>query len=864
MSEPTKEFSTVYRSYQSGWSISATRVACILVAVLIMGGSVLDWATHPDQLGTFVWYRLATAISALMLYGVTYFETARPYAKQLFLLPIFLTAFCIQIMIQQMPDGYASSYYAGLNLCILGFAITVTLSLMETVFVCLAIVGMWVFGAAIGRRAIEFGPFFNNIFFLTGTSLIAIGSTLIRNKVAEREFQSFYAHKLLQERDLQKNKFFANISHELRTPLVALSSTVQMLLDGGLREPELQRKLLLSSQDSLEDMLENVNDLLLKARSEKNLVDMQWTQLDAAEFVERALSVFETIASKRNLRLRFVNKADEPLWLYVDRAKLKKIINNLVGNAIKFTRNGDVTVTMEKTSSHCVISVQDTGQGIPEADIESIFDPFVQASNNTQRDVQGTGIGLALVKDLVELHKGKISVESQVGAGSVFRVELLLGEAHVDMNQLDASALTDEQDSRVNLKASMSDIDLSAFQQHQPGRANILLVEDNPQVVQVLAYVLNDQYNLHFASDGEEGLEQAHKLRPDLVISDVMMPKKTGYDLVRDIKVDPILKSTPVILLTSKVARESRLLGFSHGADEYLAKPFNNEEILVRVRGLLERRKLEIEMVHAEKLISVGQLAAGVAHEINNPISFAKNAAGTIEDVFAAVQAGTIPLQEGMEMMRDAIERVKEGTQRVADITSALRGFVRQGASGFHPCDIHQALDATLQIIHANHKNTVRFEKRYSLDASVECNINQLNQVFMNLLQNAVHAVESKNDALIIIETKRCDDNPEWVNIIVQDNGVGIPKARLERIFDPFFTTKKLGEGTGLGLHIARNIVVEHNGSISASSIEGEGTRFDIRLPLTQPSAEARTEPARFTHPSIDQGLETVQYPAAR
>ncbi|GAB6042892.1 ATP-binding protein [Endothiovibrio diazotrophicus] len=681
----------------------------------------------------------------------------------------------------------------------------------------------------------------------------------LEQKVEARTAELTVANERLTELDKLKDRFLASISHELRTPLVALSSTLQMILNGD-GDPALHRSLLENGSEALDDMLENVNDLLLKSRSERGMIDLRWSELEVGEFTRRALNVFGPLAMRKGLVLHFDNRLDGPLPLYADRPKLKKILNNLVGNALKYTDHGTVTVTLERTDRRCLLSVADSGRGIPEGELESIFQPFFQASNNPHREVQGAGIGLSLVRDLVQLHHGGITVESRLGEGSRFTVELPLGHDHVDWERLDDSPLTEEPDRRVDLRLrGFDDLDLAPFSERRADRQTVLLVEDNPQIVQVLGYLLRSHYDLHFARDGEEGLERIRAARPDLVISDIMMPRMNGYELLAAVRDDRALKGTPFILLTSKADRISRLRGFEEGADEYLTKPFNNDEVLIRVRGLLQRKRLEIEFAHLEKMVALGQLAAGIGHEINNPIAFATSAAETVEKAFGAVEAGRIGLDEGMKMMRGALERIKEGTRRVAEITEALRGFVRQGAKGFQPYDIHPAIEATLTILNTTHKAEVRFTRRFELAEKVECNINQLNQVILNLVKNATQALEGVEGAEIIIATAR---EGEEARIVVEDNGPGIPAELLGRIFDPFFTTRALGSGTGLGLHICRQIVDEHQGRLTAGNHRGGGARFTIHLPLRQKGSADHD--GGFTHPHADRRLEAIRYPHRR
>ena len=681
----------------------------------------------------------------------------------------------------------------------------------------------------------------------------------LEKKAEARTSELTAANERLLELDKLKDRFLANISHELRTPLVALSSTLQLILEQEIVDPDIHNKLLRNSSDALEDMLENVNDLLLKTRSEKGMININWSEIEITEFVQSTLKVFDAFSRKEKNRLHFHNKLKSPLLVYADRAKLKKILNNLISNALKYTQNGSVDVTLDELDDDCLITVKDTGRGIPQAELDAIFEPFFQASNNPYREVQGTGIGLSLVKDLIELHHGRVVVHSQLSEGSEFKVFLPLGKDHVDVQHLDDSQYIEESDQRINLGLkSFDELDLTLFSTQRLYIPSLLLIEDNPQIIQVLAYVLKDYYNLHFAKDGQEGLEKTRALRPNLIISDIMMPRKNGYELINSLKQDPDLKGIPVILLTSKADRVSRIQGFEFGADEYLTKPFNNQEILIRVKGLIEKKQLETEFIHLEKMIGLGQLVAGISHEINNPIAFAKSSAETIEKIFLSVEQQKISLKQGMGMMKDAISRIKEGTTRVVEITDALRGFVRQGAKGFHAYDIHTGIDSTLKILHTNHKVDVRFIKRYELTEKIECNINQLNQVVLNLVQNAIYALENQSSAEILIHTFQQQNEAV---LVVQDNGLGIPEELLGRVFDPFFTTKDLGKGTGLGLHICKQIVDEHNGILALKNHKNGGVQCKIVLPLHKKGIK---EYARVTNEHIDRSVEEIHYPYRR
>ncbi|HCU24304.1 MAG TPA: hypothetical protein DF383_04730, partial [Deltaproteobacteria bacterium] len=340
-----------------------------------------------------------------------------------------------------------------------------------------------------------------------------------------------------------------------------------------------------------------------------------------------------------------------------------------------------------------------------------------------------------------------------------------------------------------------------------------------------------------------------------------MMPRMDGYQLLEAVKHDSELKQIPFILLTAKVDLDSRIRGLEQGADEYISKPFNNLEIKTRVKNLLNRRKIEIAFIHAEKMISLGQLVAGVSHEILNPISYAKNANESIPDFLEMIlKGGKLPPDKARNYLYEAVQDAAEGIRRVCEITEALKGFVRQGNEGFDFEDIHPGLDATLKIVHVNYKSRLRIHKSYHLPNRVHCNLNHLNQVFLNLIANAVQAMKGQNEPRLWIETRQEKENAV---IEIRDKGPGIPEEIQGKIFNPFFTTKPAGQGTGLGLYISRQIVQEHAGEISVASTPGEGSRFTIRIPI-QGTKGAAHDGRIFTHPDVDRSLTEIQYPYRR
>lgn len=451
----------------------------------------------------------------------------------------------------------------------------------------------------------------------------------------------------LQELDRLKSDFFANISHEFRTPLTLILGPVEQMIKktdaGDTRSLSLMRR-------NARRLLQLVDQLLDLSKLERGKMKLQVSTGDFTAFLKGLVMSFESLAARKSIHLQFV--VDDVSGLaesWFDRDKIEKIFTNLLSNAFKFTpAGGTVRVSVnrmmdcpltesvfgqgqpyeiahprcqlcredsayqdEKGITHslnCVrVAVADTGEGIPAEQLPHIFDRFYQAANSSRRDHGGSGIGLTMVKELVNLHYGSIVVISEEGKGTTFKICLPLGMNHLKPEQIVKTVLGDQAGGRNTMNISdepvMSAPDMEselpaqpgmAGDQHQPDpRPILLIIEDNADVRAYIREQLQTEYRILEAADGEAGIAQATQSIPDLVISDVMMPKRDGYQVCRTLKSDPRTSHIPIILLTAKARADEKLAGLETGADAYVLKPFRQQEIAVRVRGLIElRRKL--------------------------------------------------------------------------------------------------------------------------------------------------------------------------------------------------------------------------------------------------------------------------------
>ena len=399
----------------------------------------------------------------------------------------------------------------------------------------------------------------------------------------------------LRQLDQVKSRFFANISHEFRTPLTLILGPIEQLIPE--QPSESAKHTLQTMQRNAAQLLKLINQLLDLSKLDAGKMALQALRTDLIPYLKGIIMSYESMAEIRHIQLSF-NAPCDALEMSFDPDKIEKIFHNLLSNAFKFTPDGgkislqlslssDQTAGEKLTTGNCLlVTVSDSGIGIAPERLGHIFDRFYQVDDSPLREQGGTGIGLALVKELVELHGGSISAESEPGMGSTFTVRLPLGEA-VGSDQL--SVISDQDIEEQNLQTADPASDI----QHPASSIQdlILVVEDNADVRAYIRQYLQADYQIQEARDGEEGLKIAQETVPDLVLSDLMMPKLDGYELCNALKTDPRTSHIPVILLTARAAQEDKLAGLETGADDYLTKPFDSRELQVRIKNLIELRK---------------------------------------------------------------------------------------------------------------------------------------------------------------------------------------------------------------------------------------------------------------------------------
>ena len=402
-----------------------------------------------------------------------------------------------------------------------------------------------------------------------------------------------------------KLRFFTNISHELRTPLTLIAGPVEYVLKNS-KLPEDAREQLVVVERNTNRMLHLVNQILDFRKIQNKKMKMQVQRVNVVAFVRKVMDNFESLAEEHNIDFLFETEKDE-LYLWVDEDKLEKIVFNLLSNAFKYTPGGKlIRVFIHEDEGTVSVGVQDQGIGIAENKKKSLFVRFENLVDKNLFNQASTGIGLSLVKELVEMHKAVISVDSKLGEGSCFKVDFLKGKEHYDDTVefiLEDSATSSSMTIPVPVMDATASVipivnpdeDIQDEESEETSNKEVmLLVEDNQELRVFLRTIFSSTYRVVEAADGMEGWSKALKFVPDIIISDVMMPEKDGIEMTKELRADMTTSHIPIVLLTAKTSIESKLEGLEYGADDYITKPFSATYLKARVENLLsQRRKLQ-------------------------------------------------------------------------------------------------------------------------------------------------------------------------------------------------------------------------------------------------------------------------------
>lgn len=640
------------------------------------------------------------------------------------------------------------------------------------------------------------------------------------------------ANAKLGELDAAKTAFFSNVSHEFRTPLTLMLGPLEDALADTLEPLGSQQDARLRMvHDNALRLYRLVNSLLDFSRLQAGRVQVRYAPLDLAGFTAKLAGMFQSAVDKAGLRLHIeCPRLSQPVW--VDRDLWEKIVPNLVSNALKFTHEGTISVTMQEQQHQVVLLVSDTGIGIPEAELPHIFERFHRVSGASGRTYEGTGIGLSLVRELTELHGGTVSVESILGKGSTFRIVIPKGYAHLPPDAVTHEAVEQHigRDTAAQVAeavrwddrptASSETIRTAALKSGGP-RSQVLVVDDNADLREYLSNILSPHYDVATATDGMAALEAIEVRTPDIVVSDVMMPRLDGFGLVRALRAQPDTASLPVILLSARAGEESAIDGLDAGSDDYLVKPFSARELLARVRTHIQlshaRRAWIAELERTNRELDA--FSYSVSHDLRAPLR-------TVDGFSQLLMEDYAPnLDEGA---RGYLDKIRSSVQHMGVLIEALLGLAHIGRATLKVDRVD--LSALAEEVIADLRQT---HPQRQVGVSVEKGLvthgdrNLLKVVLVNLFSNAWKFTAKRSAAHI--EFVRHDD----AVFVVRDNGAGFDMAQAGQLFVPFNRLHSQNEyrGTGVGLTTVQRVIERHGGTIWVDAKPNEGASFFFSLP---------------------------------
>jgi signal transduction histidine kinase/DNA-binding response OmpR family regulator len=429
-----------------------------------------------------------------------------------------------------------------------------------------------------------------------------------RNRIENEKNEATRVHEM----DLMKLRFFANISHELRTPLTLILGPVDRILKSlfsGIQPEVIQQQLALVYRNSLR-MEHLITEIMDTFKIESGTVKLRIQETDFVKFIKEIAQVFDSIANEKKLKFT-VDSPEKTVPVWIDNEKIEKVLYNLLSNAFKFTESGEVKVTIQYIfegnesypAGYVAVRVTDTGCGMDENEAQEVFKRFFQANNQSKSGQAGTGLGMALTKELVELHKGIITVKSELNKGTEYEFRLHLGNEQLSADEI--AGENEKYDNRniqtIQMLAN-AELDLQKVEEEVQSRKKLpllLIVEDNKDLVVYLKSMLNEKYRIEVAYNGKNGWLLAQELLPDLILSDVMMPEMDGFEMTKLIKTNAATCHIPVLLLTARDADNYRIEGLETGAFDYMVKPFNAEVLNLKIRNI-QKNQEDLRRFYAE------------------------------------------------------------------------------------------------------------------------------------------------------------------------------------------------------------------------------------------------------------------------
>jgi signal transduction histidine kinase len=688
-----------------------------------------------------------------------------------------------------------------------------------------------------------------------------LAETNTKLRQANLELEVLY--EKTKELDQLKTQFFANVSHELRTPLALMLGPTEKLLATDMTDD--QRRQLELVDRNARRLLKHVNDLLDLSKLEAGRMKLNYTEVDLAQLLRLIASYFEPMAQERGIE--FSVTTPPTLHVEADAVRLEHVFLNLLSNAFKFVSGGGrVSCALHTEDQTAVVTVMDDGPGVPFELRDAIFEPFRQADDGFGGQLRGTGLGLSIAREFINLHDGTIEVGDSSEGGALFRVSL--PRIAPDGTKLDAGTdRSEEIDQRAResideLRTSCESLPgmtpgSSPTSQYHSQIATVLIIEDNAEMNRFIAEALSSQNRVESAFDGWQGLERACALRPDLIISDVMMPGLSGEELVNELRKNSNLDGTPILILTARTDDALRVRMLRKNVQDYLIKPFSVDELCARVGNLLAIKRARDILQHqlSSQNEDLDQLARECAELLDRERSARQTAdeSNRLKDEFLATLSHELrtpltsilgwstilrtgKLQEAQRINAlDTIERnAKAQTKIIEELLDVSRIITGKLRLEMIPVELTSVIAHTIDVVRpAIEAKSILLKTELNCSNGVVAgDEDRLRQVVWNLLSNAVKFTGEGGTIRV-----RLDCEGPKARIVVSDTGQGITPEFLPYVFDRFrqadsSKTRREG-GLGLGLAIVRYLVELHGGAVTVESAGmGQGTTFTVGLPL--------------------------------
>ncbi|WP_427854338.1 hybrid histidine kinase/response regulator LvrA [Leptospira tipperaryensis] len=644
--------------------------------------------------------------------------------------------------------------------------------------------------------------------------------TVLNEDLVRREEELQQVYQKLIELDQLKTQFFANVSHELRTPLTLILGPTRTLLKQETVSPE-QRNLLETIERNSYTLLKHVNDLLDFSKLEAGKMTLNYSNVNLSKIISNITAHFDSVAKERNIE--FLTIVPETCIVAVDEAKVERIVLNLISNAFKFAPdNGKIRCKLSSDPTMALIEVEDDGPGVPEPLRDLIFEKFRQGDEGDSRFFGGTGLGLAIVREFSNLHLGSAQVETSSLGGASFQIRLPIKTKTTveDKHSFEREDLTPALISGLNDQRKIN-LTLEESNHTSSLKRRILIVEDNPEMRRYIFDSLSHEFQVLVATNGKEGLEKAIQEKPDIIVTDIMMPVMSGDKMVREIRNRPELSLTSIIFLSAKADQDDRIKLLEEGAQDYLIKPFTPEELLVRVRNFIKLKKTieSLETTNQE----MEAFSYSVSHDLRAPIRGIEGFVNILMEDFGETldpeaMKVVLIIQKNVVLMNNLIQNLLD-FHKVSKVELATRAVDMEAL-------VRDIVVMLQQERPSENHSSIRIGKLPNAIGDGAA----LKQVWVNLISNSIKYSSTREKPEIEIGST---EGEELNTYFVKDNGVGFDKRYADRLFKVFqrLHLQEEFEGTGVGLAIVARIVQRHGGHVFAEGEAGKGAMFSFTLP---------------------------------